>query len=121
MALKCNFREACAPGNRRRRIASLNDNLRRTGQGGRVVLTIGITGLQREVRADVVAAVARFDEFTDENDPHGEHDCAVIDVGGKTVIWKIDYYDRTMQFGPDDPANPSVTTRVLSIMLAEEY
>lgn len=121
MALACSFREGCPLGSRQQRIASLNDSLRRTGQGGRVVLTVGITGLQREVRADVIAAVARFDRFDGDNDPHGEHDCAVIEVGGKTVIWKIDYYDKAMQFGSDDPADPAITTRVLTIMLSEEY
>ncbi|MBZ9850302.1 DUF3768 domain-containing protein [Mesorhizobium sp. CA14] len=119
--MECTFREACALGSRQQRIASLNDSLRRTGQGGRVVLTVGITGLRADVRAEVIAAVARFDEFNEDNDPSGEHDCAVIEVDGNTVIWKIDYYDKPMQFGSDDPADPAVTTRVLTIMLSEEY
>ncbi|MER9910881.1 DUF3768 domain-containing protein [Mesorhizobium sp. M0050] len=121
MALECTFSGACGLGNRQQRIASLNDSLRRTGQGGRVVLTVGITGVQADVRADIIAAVARFDRFDKDNDPHGEHDCAVIEVGGKTVIWKVDYYDKSMQFGSEDPADPAVTTRVLTIMLSEEY
>lgn len=121
MALECSFGENCALGSRPQRIASLNDSLRKTGQGGRVVLTVGITSLQREVRADIIAAVARFDQFNEDNDPQGEHDCAVIEVGGKTVIWKIDYYDKAMTYGSDDPSNPAITTRVLTIMLADEY
>ena len=37
------------------------------------------------------------------------------------VFWKLDYYDRQMQFASDDATNPAVTRRVLTIMLAAEY
>ena len=62
-----------------------------------------------------------FSAFTPENDPHGEHDFGSFALAGRKLFFKIDYFDATMQFGSEDPADPAKTTRVLTIMLAEEY
>ncbi|MEQ1708542.1 MAG: DUF3768 domain-containing protein [Terricaulis sp.] len=34
---------------------------------------------------------------------------------------EIDCYNKSLRYGSDDPADPAVTTRVLTIMLASEY
>lgn len=102
-------------------ISTLNDRLRQTGQGGRVMVTDGITALGLDFAKQVLAKVSSFVDFTENNDPHGEHDCAVMAVSGHRIIWKIDYYDRNMQFHSPDAADPKVTVRVLTIMTAQEY
>lgn len=102
-------------------IRALNDTLRQTGRGGRLMLTAGVAALPATDIADIVAATASFDAFSEDNDPWGEHDCAVVDTASHRIIWKIDYYDSSMTCGSADPADDAITTRVLTIMLAEEY
>src|SRR5258708_2755535 len=106
---------------RTRRGAELNDIFRSTFAGGRVVMTAGTGALPSDAKAMLIRKVATFDEFTRDNDPHGEHEFGELELTGRRFFWKIDYYDATMEFGSEDPADPSKTTRVLTIMLAEEY
>ena len=103
------------------RVRDLNDKLRTTGIGGTTYLTRGMWAKGSDFVAHACAAVRAFDAFTNDNDPWQEHDCATLDVDGETVIFKIDYYDVNMEYGSSDPADPNVTRRVLTIMLAEEY
>jgi hypothetical protein len=37
------------------------------------------------------------------------------------IFFKIDYYDRTLTAHSPDPADPAVTRRVITVMLASEY
>jgi hypothetical protein len=103
------------------RICALNDELRRFGRGGRIVITAGIKALGTEGVAGVLAAVAGFDTFTADNDPYGEHDCAILTVDGVRVMFKIDYYDRSLTYHSPDPSDPAVTERIMTVMLASEY
>ena len=103
------------------RICTLNDQLRRFGRGGRIMITSGIQALGAEAVARVLAAVAGFDAFTTDNDPYGEHDCAILTVDGLRVMFKIDYYDRNLTYHSPDPGDPTVTERVMTVMLANEY
>ena len=108
---------------RRVRIRELNDTFRKTLDPtlGRVMLTAGVNALPSDVSAMATRKVATFDAFDADNDPHREHDFGSFDLAGDKFFWKIDYYDRSLEFGSDDPADPAKTTRVLTLMLAEEY
>ena len=103
------------------KIRALNDAFRTTMTGGKVLLTAGVDALPTDVQAIVIRRVATFSDFTKENDPHREHDFGSFEVAGRKFFWKIDYYDAAMEFGSEDPADPSKTTRVLTVMLASEY
>jgi hypothetical protein len=103
------------------RVRELNDQLRCKGTGGRIVVTRGIAALGVAGMRRVLLAVANFDDFTDDNDPWAEHDCAVLTVAGRRIIFKIDYYDRQLVHHSPDASDPAVTERVVTVMLAEEY
>jgi hypothetical protein len=107
--------------NKRDAIRVLNDNFRSTLIGGRVVMTQSVSELPIDVQADVLLSVKTFSAFSRESDPHGEHDFGSFEVDGDTYFWKIDYYDIDCHYGSENPANPEQTTRVLTIMRAEDY
>jgi hypothetical protein len=103
------------------RIRELNDQLRCKAIGGRIVITRGIEALGTDGVRQVLTAVAGFDDFSEDNDPWGEHDCATLTVDGHRLIFKIDYYDRDLAYHSPDASDPAVTERVMTVMLAEEY
>lgn len=104
------------------KIRRLNDCFRRSMVfGGTIILTTGVAHLAPERLAELLQAVRRFDAFTPDNDPHGEHDFGAIDLGDIRYFWKIDYYGRNDNYASTDPANPAATRRVLTIMRADEY
>jgi hypothetical protein len=106
---------------RRGRIAALNDQLRQHHTGGRIFMTAGLLTLGPTAVLDAMAAIAEFDAFTDQNDPYDEHDFGSVEIVGERIFWKIDYYDPTMKAGAQDPADAKTCTRVMTVMLAEEY
>jgi hypothetical protein len=120
---------------RAERIARLNDLARRAmGVACVVVATEGVRALLEADQSRLRELIETFDVFTPDNDPYGERDFGAIYQGvdgvwsvsrpidvAVTVFWKIDAYDSELRFGSDDPADPAVTRRVLTIMLASEY
>ena len=103
------------------KIRLLNDILRKTFIGGQVMLTTGIRAKSAEEQAEILQTVRLFNEFTKANDPYGEHDFGRFTHNGESIIFKIDYYNKTYNRMSDDPSNPEITNRVMTIMCADEY
>src|SRR6266536_3585258 len=82
-----------------KRIRALNDELRKHLIGGLAVITPGVAALGQEAVERIVKTLAIFDDFCEA----------------------IDYYDTQLTYHSPDPANPAVTERVITIMLADEY
>ena len=103
------------------RIRTLNDDLRQHLLGGRAVITPGIAALGQQAVERIVKTIAVYDDFCHANDPHEEHDFGSFEADGQTIFFKIDYYDKNLTYHSPDPSDPSVTERVITIMLADEY
>ena len=81
----------------------------------------GIIDLGAKRQMAILSAIAAFDGFDPGDDPYGEHDFGALTVEGERIFFKIDYLDRSLTGHSPDPADPTVTARVLTIMLAEDY
>jgi len=103
------------------RIRALNDELRRNLPSGHAVMTAGVAALGPDAVARIVKTITVYDDFCQANDPYQEHDFGSFDADGHTVFFKIDYYDKALTAHSPDASDPSVTERVITIMLAEEY
>lgn len=105
-------------------LAKQNDAFRRGSLDykGERVHTRGIEALGLEAVLNIWSFVRCFDGFNEHNDPYGEHDFgSFVHPSAGQVFWKIDYYDLDLKFGSENPADPSKTKRVLTVMLASEY
>lgn len=116
------------PSERTLRIRELNDALRTSRDHivalvtrGQLVITRGVAAHGDDFLTRAVDAVRAFDAFSVENDPYGERDFGKFTLDGYELFWKIDYYDNHLDRGSPDAADPTVTKRVLTILLAEEY
>ena len=103
------------------KVRKLNDAFRTTLNGGKLLITRGIAA-----RSDVPAVLEKvrtFNAFDMGNDPWDEHDFGAFEVDdpAEKIFFKIDYYDLDLHGGSPDPGDESVTTRVLTLMLASEY
>jgi hypothetical protein len=114
-----------APSPSTLRIRELNDAMRRAipevDPNNRVVFTRGAAALSPLGQIALAILVRDFAAFTPDNDPHGEHDFGGITLQSVRYLWKIDYFDRSMTLHSPDPSDPDVTSRVLTIMRADEY
>ncbi len=98
------------------RIAAKNDEFRRNMEG--CTVTKGVAAIGQDAN-EVFVKVRDFVDFTEDNDPYGEHDFGSFTVSGVKIFWKIDYYDENLEKWCD-PLSPGCH-RVLTIMLADEY
>ena len=104
------------------KIRHLNDAFRRSFIGGQVMLTLGIRSKSEKEVADILERVRTFSNFNKGNNPYNEKDFSSFDYNGDRIIWKIDYYSSSdMRYGSDNPADPNKTTRIMTIMCADEF
>ena len=104
-----------------KQIRDLNDRFRKFQIGGTAIATPSIMDMGAHALHQIMQEVADFNAFTEDNDPYGEHDFGAITYKGHRIFWKIDCYDSNLTGGSINPADPSVTARVMTVFLASEY
>ena len=102
-------------------IRELNDKLRTTFTGGRILTTIGIRSKPVEDVSRILYKVQHFSDFNKNNNIYGERDFGKFAFKDDVIIWKIDYYDKNYRFMSENPADPTITNRVLTILTSEEF
>jgi hypothetical protein len=100
----------------RNSMRALNDALRQTFTGGRVVVSPGVLSLPPQANAEVLERVRGFSAFDAENAPH--HDFGRFEFAGVTYCFEVDYARET---NVSNDAIDTKATRVLTIMRADEY
>jgi Protein of unknown function (DUF3768) len=90
------------------RIRTLDDELRKNFSQGHAVMTIGIAALGAEAVARIVKTIEVYDDFCHANDPHEEHDFGSFEAEGRTIFFKIAYYDPTLTVHSPDPSDPVI-------------
>ena len=112
-------------------IAGQNDafRLRMVGRGGpaapegRWLMTAAVADMGPDFMLEATRRIADLtaDDFSEDIDPRGERDMGKVEVQGRPVWFKIDYYDAAFEYGSEDPASVEQTRRVLTIMFPEDY
>ena len=94
---------------------------------GRLMFTQGIQSLTdtdaepAKHLLELFKIIREYDEFSNDNDPHGEHDFGAFMFQEQKCFWKIDYYALDLKHGAEDPSDLKQCMRVLTVMLASEY
>jgi Protein of unknown function (DUF3768). len=87
------------------------------------MLTRGVSALidDENDQYNLIVSLKGFNSFTPDNDPYNEHDFFSFDFKNQKLFFKIDYYDLNKEHGSEDPSDPGVTHRVMTVMCANEY
>jgi hypothetical protein len=112
------------------KVAKLNDAFRQeldnpfvaVNPRNQVTTTQGIWDcFDNEEIGSIFQDIRKFDNFNNENNPYKERDFGSLKRKGRTIFWKIDYYDNDLKYHSPDNTDPEQTKRVLTVMLASEY
>jgi len=102
---------------RLQRIQFLNDQLRTTGKGGLMIAMPGFQALPKELRSKAIELLRTEQSFDMDGDAGEEHEMGMITIAEHFVCWNITYYDSERTGLSSDPSDPTVTRRVLTLML----
>ena len=88
---------------------------------GRSVWTAAFDEAGGEFQRSALKAIGGIETFEPDSDPDGFHDFGAVEIDGRSVWFKIDAYDTAYRFGSENPANLSITCRVLTILFPSDW
>lgn len=107
------------------KIRELNDdfrtNLFRKCENTLLNLSQMVSCLPTTEQIQILDKVAKFNDFNEGNNPHAENDFGKVSYNGQDYFFKIDYYDNDLKYHSLNPADPTQTIRILTIMHVSEY
>jgi hypothetical protein len=104
------------------KVAGLNDRFRKGDRTlGKHTASVLVNALTSEQQQELTRRVRVFNDFNEGNDVYGEHDFGSVEMDGEKYFWKIDYFDSEFEYGSEDPSDPALTQRLLTIMHSSEY
>ena len=84
------------------RIRALNDLFRQTSQGGQILMTHGVSNFNPETIGRIAEAVKNYNDFSEDNDPYGEHDFGSFEIDEHKLFWKIERHPRNSPYANND-------------------
>jgi hypothetical protein len=100
-------------------IGELDDHLQKNPTSHIAIMTPDIAALGQEAADRIIKTITVFDDFCHANDPGDEHDTGSFEAEGRTILFKIDRYERPPE-SPSPPAHQMDRVRVITVRLAEE-
>jgi hypothetical protein len=101
-------------------IRTIDDHLRKNPSADVAIMTPGIAALGQEATDRIIKTITVFDDFCHANDPNQGHDTGSFEAEGRTVVFKIDHYERARESPSPEPADQMDRIRIITVMLAEE-
>ena len=103
------------------RTRSLKDGLREHVTENRTLISPGVAALGPAMVDRIATTLRVYDDFCRGDDIMGGHEFGSFEVEGHRLLFQIDYFDGSLELDPPDLPDRHVTTRVITIMLSDEY
>jgi hypothetical protein len=101
-------------------IRTIDDHLRKNPTADVAIMTPGIAALGQEATDRIIKTITVFDDCCHANDPGDGHDTGSFEAEGRTVVFKIDRFERARESAPPESADQMDRVRIITVMLAEE-
>jgi uncharacterized protein DUF3768 len=101
-------------------IRALDDHLQKNPTADIAIMTPGIAALGKEATDRIIKTITVFDDFCHAKDPDEGHDTGSFEAEGRTVLFKIDHYERPANSLSLESRCLSDRVRIITVMLAEE-